>query len=231
MVSWTVDVVGAQTLEKFQQLWIKKGTPLPKPKKEVNVFKFGNGHREVSETRLAMPVGIGGRRGTICAAVVRGDAPLLISRPALKTLQANLNFGGDSLTLISDKLEVPVTLNSAGQYSVDVLDFPSPIKPEPFTDVPTSGAQMPVAKEDNPQSQGSDLNNSMGPHLQPLNKSVGPDSPTLNNDNATSSRPTGHEVMSASRKVGKPEVSLRNKCFLPKHRSRRDGVNWVRSIW
>lgn len=110
MVSWTVDVVGAQTLEKFQQLWIKKGTPLPKPKKEVNVFKFGTGHREVSETSLAMPVGIGGRRGTICAAVVQGDAPLLISRPALKTLQANLSFGGDSLTLISDKLEVPVTL-------------------------------------------------------------------------------------------------------------------------
>ena len=120
---------------------------------------------------------------------------------------------------------------SAGQYSVDVLDFPSPIKPELFTDVPTSGAQVPVAKEDNPQSQGSDLNNSIGPHLQPLNKSVGPDSPTLNNDNATSSRSTGHEVMSASRKVGKPEVSPRNNCVLPKHRSRRDGVNWVRSIW
>jgi hypothetical protein len=90
---------------------------------------------------------------------------------------------------------------------------------------------VPVAKEDNPQSQGSDLNNSIGPHLQPLNKSVGPDSPTLNNDNATSSRSTGHEVMSASRKVGKPEVSPRNNCVLPKHRSRRDGVNWVRSIW
>ena len=118
-------IVGAQTLEKFHQLWRDKGISSPKViKQEINVFKFGNGHREVSEISLAMPVGIGGRRGTISAAVVRGDASLLISRPAMKTLQANLNFERDSLTLFADQLEVPVQLNAAGQYAVNVMDFP-----------------------------------------------------------------------------------------------------------
>ena len=53
---------------------------------------------------LALPVGIGGRRGTINAAVVQGDAPLLISRPAMKTMQATLCFGRDSLTMFADEL-------------------------------------------------------------------------------------------------------------------------------
>lgn len=72
---------------------------------------------------LALLVGIGGRRGTINAAVVQGDAPLLISRPAIETMQATLCFGRDSLTMFADELEIPVTLNAAGQYAVNVLNF------------------------------------------------------------------------------------------------------------
>eukprot|EP00435_Cladocopium_sp_Y103_P060613 s808_g22.t1 len=185
-------IVGAHTLTKFQQIWSERGIPLPQPKKEVNAFKFGNGHREVSEVSVAMPVGIGGRRGTICAAVVQGDAPLLISRPAMKTLQANLNFGRDSLTLFADELEVPVKLNAAGQYSVDVLQFPQAHENHP-------GAQVPASKGQGLSSNG----NAIGPHVQPL-ISVGPHNPTPIEDKPvpTEMQPSTHEVMSASRKAG-----------------------------
>eukprot|EP00435_Cladocopium_sp_Y103_P012259 s60_g3.t1 len=116
-------IIGKNTLEKFQQLWKERDVSGLKFKNEVNVFRFGNGHQEVSNSLAELPVGIGGRRGVIQAALVEGDAPLLISRPALKTLGAELNFGEDSLRLFNDRVKVPLSTNSAGQYVVDVLSF------------------------------------------------------------------------------------------------------------
>ena len=116
-------IIGRKTLEQFQPLWRDKAIQFPKYKKETNVFRFGNGHQEVSDTVAELPVGIGGRRGVLQAALVEGDAPLLISRPALKSLGAELNFAADSLRLFKDKVEVPLITNSAGQYVVNVLSF------------------------------------------------------------------------------------------------------------
>ena len=53
---------------------------------EVHQFKYGNGELETSKTVVPMPVVLAGKRGVIRASVVRGQAPLLISRSALKTL-------------------------------------------------------------------------------------------------------------------------------------------------
>ena len=52
-----------------------------------------------------MPVFLGGRRGIIKAAIVRGSAPLLISRPALRALQ----------------LKIPLATNAAGQYVLNLM--------------------------------------------------------------------------------------------------------------
>jgi hypothetical protein len=49
-------IIGRNTLEKFQPLWREKSIPAPKFKNEVNVFRFGNGHQEVSNVLAELPV-------------------------------------------------------------------------------------------------------------------------------------------------------------------------------
>eukprot|EP00435_Cladocopium_sp_Y103_P055765 s362_g18.t1 len=181
-------IIGARTLEKFKQIWNEKGIAHPQIKHEINVFKFGNGHREVSEMCTALPVGIGGRRGTINAAIVKGDAPLLISRPAMKVLQANLSFSDDSLTMFADRLRVPVTLNAAGQYSVNVLDFPEPsasVTMQSPIEVPT------VPQADQLNAPHDQFPNDRTPSPTPLDKPA-----------EECQLPTSNEVLSASRKAG-----------------------------
>ena len=61
------------------------------------------------------------RAGRIKAAVVKGGAPLLISRAALQTLKASINFEDDSLTIFDDRLQVPLQVNAAGQYVLSLM--------------------------------------------------------------------------------------------------------------
>ena len=82
-------IIGERTLEQFQKIWTQDGRFGPEFKTETNVFKFGNGDRETSQKVVIMPIGLAGRFGNVQAAVVKGDAPLLLSRPALKRLGAN----------------------------------------------------------------------------------------------------------------------------------------------
>ena len=93
-------------------------------KDEVNVFKFGNGERETSTQVVIMPIGLGGKFGTVQAAIVAGDAPLLLSRSALKKLGASIDFANDRLSLFDGKTQVQLKSNAAGQHVLDVLNFP-----------------------------------------------------------------------------------------------------------
>eukprot|EP00435_Cladocopium_sp_Y103_P031858 s655_g8.t1 len=115
-------IVGCNTLEDFKQLWIARGIAVPEPFHEVNHFKFGNGQRETSEISMRLPVYIAGRRGTIKAAVVKGNAPLLISRGALQTLRAIVDFGENQMKIFEDQAVVPLHTNAAGQYVISVMD-------------------------------------------------------------------------------------------------------------
>ena len=72
---------------------------------------------------IEMPVQFAGRRRVVKAAVVKGDAPLLLSRVALKALKASMNFESDELQLFGDK-SVPMLVNEAGQYTINVTEFP-----------------------------------------------------------------------------------------------------------
>lgn len=70
-----------------------------------------------------MPVILASKRGVIKAAIIRGDAPLLLSRSALKALGATLNFEKDCLHVFQQV--VPLETNSAGQYMVHLVGQPS----------------------------------------------------------------------------------------------------------
>ena len=113
-------IVGADTLDQFKALWTAQGMEIPDLEPEVNHFKYGNGAQETAESVVRMPVIIAGRKGTIKAAVVRGKAPLLISRPALKTLRARIDFGSDQLCVFDDQVMVPLQTNEAGQYILEL---------------------------------------------------------------------------------------------------------------
>jgi hypothetical protein len=103
-------IIGDRTLKQFQKLWQDDSRYSPKFKSETNVFKFGNGERETTTSTVIMPVGLAGRFGTVQAAVVQGDAPLLLSR--------------DRLQLFHGAIDLTLKSNAAGQYIIDVLDFP-----------------------------------------------------------------------------------------------------------
>ena len=116
-------IIGEETLADFHGIWKAHDIALPTERSEVNTFKFGNGEREVSHRMVDMPVYIAGRHGVVRAAVVKGSAPLLLSRAALKTLQAHMDFERDEVTLFGTTT-VPMLVNEAGQYTVNVSRFP-----------------------------------------------------------------------------------------------------------
>ncbi|CAK9107745.1 unnamed protein product [Durusdinium trenchii] len=130
-------IVGQTTLRAFEKIWKQKGWAIPKPIDEVHQFKFGNGEVETSLVSIQMPVVLAHRRGVIRAAVIKGDAPLLLSRTALKTLGATLDFAHDSLQVFGKT--IPLQTNSAGQYVVQLTGEDSLCSPAAaFTEVMAS---------------------------------------------------------------------------------------------
>ena len=114
-------IIGEETLRDFSQLWRHHGVSQPILEDEVNHFRFGNGQAETSQQSVQIPVFIAGKAGRIKAAIVKGSAPLLISRAALQTLKASINFGDDTLTIFDEQLRVPLCINAAGQYVLDLM--------------------------------------------------------------------------------------------------------------
>ena len=115
-------VIGAETLAQFQSLWRQAGIGPASEVPEQNSFRFGNGHLEVSSRVVEMPLFLAGKQGRVRAAVIKGKAPLLLSRTALKKLHAQVDFGKDEMVLFQEGIRIPLQVNEAGQYVVPVLD-------------------------------------------------------------------------------------------------------------
>ena len=115
-------IVGAATLQAFEHLWQSQGMPALEKKSEVNQFRYGNGETETTSQIVLLPVHLGGKRGVISAAVVRGKAPLLISRAALQKLKATIDFGENVIRMFDDQRPVPLRVNEAGQYVIPLID-------------------------------------------------------------------------------------------------------------
>ena len=128
-------IVGRETLAKFKQMWQQHG---PEPEPEINYFRYGNGEKETSTEVLALPVRIAGKSGSIRAAIVQGQAPLLISRAALQKLKATLAFGQGTMTIFDDAVQVPLHTNSAGQFMIRVLPEETKGKEVQFSEVMAS---------------------------------------------------------------------------------------------
>ena len=115
-------IIGRDTFEEFKQIWKKQQVGPPVAFAEVSHFRFGNGARETSSEAVKIPVVIAGRSGTIRASLVHGKAPLLISRKALQSLHAKIDFSRNELCVFEDELKVPLGTNAAGQYVLQLLE-------------------------------------------------------------------------------------------------------------
>ena len=180
-------IIGEQTLHQFKDLLLACGLTVPAYDTEINHFRYGNGHSEISEKTVKIPVRLGGRYGAIKAAIVKGKAPLLISRAALQTLQASLDFKNNTLTLFGDEVRIPLQVNEAGQYVVRLLpdEAESTVQEEPADasaeDDPstdpdaTSGSNSDVTKSD-PKDVASRVwcREDSGCQHAPFTTSVGP---------------------------------------------------------
>ena len=134
-------IMGKKTFEGFVELWKAQGIPVPEPYAETNHFRFGNGQRETSEMSVKAPVVLAGKSGVVRVALVKGEAPLLVSRKALQSLQAKLDFSKNELTVFDSQEVIPLQVNSAGQYVVPLLGN-AVEKAPPFEEVMMSEAAV-----------------------------------------------------------------------------------------
>ena len=81
---------------------LPEGQGSAKYQDDKHLFRFGNDTTEASKQSVQLPVGIGGRRGSLHVSVLDGkaeEAPLLVSKPALRSLGAVLHFENSVLQL------------------------------------------------------------------------------------------------------------------------------------
>ena len=114
-------LVGQQTLNEFMRLYQEKEMDVPESRPQQNLFRFGNGQEELSERVVSMPVRLHGKRGRIEAAIIKGRAPLLLSRNTLKSLDAKLDFAAETVSLQGGPPR-PLQVNASGQFVLNVLE-------------------------------------------------------------------------------------------------------------
>ena len=119
-------VIGRRTLDRYlSALPVDQGSV--KYQDDKHLFRFGNGTIETSKQSVELPVGIGGRRGSLHASVLDGkaeEAPLLVSKPALRSLGAVLDFENSVLQLKSIGTDVELKEGPTGHYVLDFFQFP-----------------------------------------------------------------------------------------------------------
>ena len=117
-------LIGQTPLNELFRLYQKQGIEQPCLRRQNNVFAFGNNEEECSSHVVDLKVGISGRSGRVEAAIIKGPAPLLLSRSTMKSLGATLNFGEGTLSLNGGDPQV-LQINSAGQFMINILNFPA----------------------------------------------------------------------------------------------------------
>ncbi|CAK9109868.1 Putative transposon protein [Durusdinium trenchii] len=60
-------IVGRETLNAFHLIWKQHGIPVKPEFKQRNVFRYGNGQQEISETMIDMPIFLASKPGYVRA--------------------------------------------------------------------------------------------------------------------------------------------------------------------
>ena len=141
-------LIGRDTLGDLEQMILSKGFGPVQYYQCENLFRFGNGATERSTESVRLPVGIAGKFGSIDAAVISGAAPLLLGRPTLEKLKVRLDFSSNSMQLM--ETTAAMKTNAAGQLLVDILNYPSVVRPSP-----SQLAKTLIGADDSSQARGT----------------------------------------------------------------------------
>lgn len=114
-------LIGQETLNQFLRLFHEQSMSTPTTRSQQNLFGFGNGQEELSEKVVSMPVSIHGRPGRINCCIIKGSAPLLLSRNTMKSLRAVLDFEAETIP-IGGSQPRSLQKNAAGQFILNVMD-------------------------------------------------------------------------------------------------------------
>ena len=111
---------------------------------------------------VRIPVAISGTQGLIDAAVISGQAPLLLGRPTLEKLKVRLDFSTASMKMLNPEITSNMITNEAGQLLVNILDFKQKVQPslpsQPSADANDQESRVgTVSREvtNEPKQQGS----------------------------------------------------------------------------
>ena len=140
-------LIGASTLAAVQKMLNDRNLPTGEVYESENKFRFGNGALEVATQSVKLPVGLNGKYGLIDAAIISGNAPLLLGRPTLEKLKVHMDFKNNQIQFL-DMDPQSMTTNEAGQIVIDLMSFPADVSSSDRAEKPnTSASSCPVAIE------------------------------------------------------------------------------------
>ena len=106
-------VAGRPWADKIREIYEQRGAVL-KQIPESEPFRFGPGRRILSRCALLVPCSLGGVTLVLRVSIVERDVPCLLSRRALKSLGAIINFDDGNMVL-----------KRVGSDEIDLIDVPS----------------------------------------------------------------------------------------------------------
>lgn len=116
-------VIGASALDSVNDMLQNFGKLKGTERYAKNRFRFRNGQEEVSEQVARISVAMKGIKGVIDAAVIAGQALLLLGRPMLEKLIVRMDFDNMSPRLLKPAVETKMISNDSGQLLVNLLEF------------------------------------------------------------------------------------------------------------
>ena len=116
-------LIGVQTLQILNNMLKSQGRRPAEEYDVLNRFRFGNGQEEVSHRAARIPVAICGNTGIIDAAIISGQAPLLLGRPTLEKLDVRLDFQSSTMCVLPQRHKMEMVTNQSGQLLLNIMDF------------------------------------------------------------------------------------------------------------
>ena len=114
-------VIGRRTLSRYLSA-LPEGQGSAEYRDDKHLFRLGNDTTEASKQSVQLPIGTGGRRGSLQMSVLDGKAD---EAPALRSLGAVLDFENSVRQLKRIGADIMLKEGPTGHYLLDLFQFPA----------------------------------------------------------------------------------------------------------
>ena len=144
MESWTLDVVGENTLARHIERLKEHGHCYKELPEKMHTFRYGNGSADRTGRRVELPVFVAGRELRVRLHVVPGDVPLLISKRLLKSFGPMIDLNTNRLVMTKAGVAAPIHEMKDNSYQINLLDMEKGVGiTSPEVDVMNQGGCLP----------------------------------------------------------------------------------------